>query len=241
MEIYYSVDPDSRARFWRSADVVREGGSHVAKLPLHTLDLPLFAFANVYHTLPKPVSLAALPGNPKPVTEVCISSLLHSHSAAEVKQANPQLTGQPSSLIADFTHGLRDWYQLNAGNLTHQQTWTRKVTDPLYRASDGAKLKLTLKMPQTNKLTLVLQQNEWRSYRGPKATFICEREIHGSAQAQTVTFDAKDFTSKDGPLKSWSQLDQLGLCAHFTERGSPRTDPPLWKGPAAEFERLEWE
>ncbi len=241
VEIYYSVDPDPRARFWRSAEVTREGDSFIARLPLHTLDMPLFAFANVYHTLPKPVSLAALPGNPKSVTEVCISSLLHSHSAAEVKQANPKLTAKPSTLIDDFAHGLRDWYQINAGNPTHQQTWTRKVTDPLYRGPDGSKLKLTLKIPQTNKLTVVLQQNEWRNYRGPKATFICEREIQGSDDSQSIMLEHNDFASMSETLKSWSQIDQLGLCAHFTERGTPATAPLLWNGPAPEFIRLEWE
>jgi hypothetical protein len=103
------------------------------------------------------------------VTELCISSLLHSHSCRRVKQAAPSSPRSPSKLIDDFTHGLRDWYQLNAGNLTHQQLWTRKVTDPLWRGPDGSKLVLTLKIPQTNRLHIVLQQNEWRSYRGPAA------------------------------------------------------------------------
>jgi hypothetical protein len=63
VEVYYSIDPDPRARFWRSAEVVRGAGEFSAKLPLHSHDFPLFAFANVYHTLPKPESLAQLPGN----------------------------------------------------------------------------------------------------------------------------------------------------------------------------------
>lgn len=241
VEIYYSVDSDPRARFWRSVDVTREGDSFIAKLPLHTHDLPLFAFANVYHTLPKPESLAAIPGNPKPVTEVCISSLLHSHSAAEVKHADPKLTARPSTLIDDFAHGLRDWYQLNAGNLTHQQTWTRKVTDPLYRAPDSAKLTLTIKMPQTNRLSIVLQQNEWRSYRGAKQAFVCTREIPGSDAPQTLTLELKDFTSPEGPPKTWAEIDQLGLCAHYVAKGAAASQAPLWKGLAPEFLRLKWE
>ena len=241
VEIYYSVDPDPRARFWRSAEVIHEGDAFVAKLPLHALDLPLFAFANVYHTLPKAESLAAIPGNPKPVTEVCISSLLQSATARELTAAKITATLKPSTVIDDFTHGLRDWYQLNAGNLTHQETWTRKVTDPMYRAPEGAKLKITLKMPKTNHLTFVVRQNEWRNYRGPRATFTCEREIQGSDTTQTITLELTDFTSDTGPLKSWSQLDQLGICAHNPDRGNSGTPPPLWNGTAAEFVRLEWE
>ena len=47
--IYYSVDADPRARFWRSAEVVKKGADYTAALPLHAVELPLFAFANVYH------------------------------------------------------------------------------------------------------------------------------------------------------------------------------------------------
>ena len=86
----------------------------------------------------------------------------------------------------------------------------------------------------------MLQQNEWRSYRGPRMTFVCEREISGSDQAQTVSVELKDFTSNVGPLKSWARIDQLGLCAHFAERGAPGKAAPNWKGPAPEFMRLEW-
>jgi dienelactone hydrolase len=240
-DIYYSVDPDPRARFWRSAEAVRDGDSFTAKLPLHTPDLPLFAFANVHFTLPEPVSLNAIPGHKEPVRELCLSSLLHSHSAADLKQAAPRLTAKPSKLIEDFTRGLRDWYSLNAGNLTHQQLWTRKITDPLWRGPDGSRLVLTLKMAQTNRIHIVLQQNEWRSYRGQRRTFSCSREIPGSDAPQTLTLDLKDFTDPEGPLTSWAELDQLGLCAHFAAKGSTASDAPLWKGPAPEFLKLAWE
>ena len=236
--IYYSIDPDPRARFWRSAEVHHEAEGYIADLPLHTLDTPLFAFANVYYTLPKPESLSQIPGYSKPVTELCISSLLHSHTAAEVKQAAPKLTAKPSQLIEDFTHGLRDWYQLNAGNLSYQQLWTRKVTDPLWRGPDGSKLVLTLKMPQTNRFSIVLQQNEWRSYRGQRRTFVCSREISGSEAPQNITFALSDFTSPEGPPTTWAELDQLGLCASF---GVATGEASRWKGPAPEFLRLAWE
>jgi hypothetical protein len=241
VEIYYSVDPDPRARFWRSADVVKEGNACVAKLPLHTLELPLFAFANVYHILHTPISMSKLPGEPAQVREVCISSLLHRAEPKQLSDAGIIASLQPTTLIEDFTHGLRDWYQLNPNNPSHWQTWTRKITDPLFQAPAHARLKLTLKMAQTNKFTVVLQQNEWRSYRGPQKTFTCEREVPGSDQIQTLRFEAKDFTSKDGPLQAWSQLDQLGICAHFSDRSSPAKAPPRWKGPVPEFIQLEWE
>jgi len=239
-DIYYSVDPDPRARFWRGAEVVHDGDAFTAKLPLHTLDLPLFAFANVYFTLPEPVSLNQIPGHKDPVRELCLSSLLHRIEPKQLSESGSIATAKPTTLIDDFTHGLRDWYQLNASNLTHQETWTRKVTDPLYRGADGAKLKLTLKMAKTNRIAIVLQQNEWRSYRGTRNTFSCEREIQGADAEQTIELDAKDFTSPDGALANWGQLDQLGICAHYEPRGAPQKEVPLWNGPAVKMLGLEW-
>ncbi len=240
-EIYYSIDPDPRARFWRSAAVVRDGDSFVGTLPLHSTELPLYAFANVYHTLTKPESLAALPGNAKPVTEVCLSSFLHTRGVAEVKAADPVLNAKPEKLIDDFTRGLRDWYVLNAGNPTHQQLWTRKVSDPLWRGPANAKLTITLRIPETNRMSFVLQENEWRDYRGPRRTFVCNREIPGAETPQTLSLELKDFTStdgSDGSPASWSEIDQLGLCASF---GVPAIEARLWKGPAPEFLGVEWE
>jgi hypothetical protein len=181
-----------------------------------------------------------LGGYREPVKEVCLSSLLHSVTAKEVSDAKVVTTIKPSAVIDDFTHGLRDWYQLNAGNLTHQETWTRKITDPVWRGPNGAKLKLTLKMPKTNRIALVLQQNEWRTYRGPRKTFVCEREIQGTDAEQRVVFEAKDFTSPDGPLTSWDELDQLGICAHYSQRGATAKEVPLWNGAAMTLLRVEW-
>ena len=187
------------------------------------------------------IALAQLPGEPKAVREVCISSLLHTAYPMHLSDARVVATAKVSALIDDFSHGLRDWYQLNAGNLTHQQSWTRKFTDPMYRGADGAKLKLTLIMPSANRLTFVLSENEWRSYRGPRKTFVCERSIPGSDTVQTAILEASDFSDDGGPLKSWAQIDQLGICAYNPERRDPAKSPPPWNGAAAKFLRLEWE
>ena len=92
----------------------------------------------------------------------------------------------------------------------------------------------------TNYLSVVLQQNEWRSYRGPSRTFVCTREIIGAESEKVLTFQLSDFASPDGPPTSWAELDQLGLCAHFVNPGSTAGKVPLWNGPGPQFLRLEW-
>lgn len=238
-DIYYSVDPDPRARFWRSADVTRDGDAFLAKLPLHTLDTPLFAFANVHFTLPEPVPMKLLPGNGEFVREVCLSSQFHHVTAPALRAAGVSATLRPGPLVDDFSRGLRDWFQHNAGNHAHLQTWTRKLTDPLWRGPAGAKLKLTYQLARPNPLAFVIQENEWRNYRGPRRTFVCERDLPGADAEQSVTLALADFTSADGPLKSWSDVDQFGICAYFTERGKPAR-PPAWNGPGLNMVRLEW-
>lgn len=243
IEVYYSVDPDPRARFWRSADVTRDGDAFVGKLPLHTLDLPLFAFANAYHTLPKPESLAAIPGYSKPVKEVCMSSEFHSVKPAALKEAGVVAALKLSPLIDDFSssRGLRDWYTINADHPTLVQHWTRKLTDPAFRGRDGAKLKLTLKMPKTNLLTFVVVENEWRSYRGPRRTFVCEHEVPGADAEQAIVLEAKDFVASEGVLRSWEGVDQFAICHHFAERGTTATRKPAWTGPTPTLVKLDWE
>ncbi len=241
-DIYYSLDPDPRARFWRSTDVKRAGDAFSAKFPLPSTDVAVFTFANVYYTLPKPESLK-LPGLPKEISEVCLSTALHRASSEELQNAKVRTDGTPQTLLDDFSHAWRDWYQLNAGNRDHWQNWTRKVTDPTWRGRDGAKIAITLKIADDNRMVVVLEENEWRNYRGPRRTFVHELELRGSPDAQTFTLDVADFKSAaDGaPIKSWSQLDQLGLCAYHNEPGKgPPAQVRPWKGKEIEFLRLEW-
>jgi dienelactone hydrolase len=251
-DIYYSLDPDPRDRFWRSAEVAREGDVFTAKLPLHAPGTQLFVFANVYYSLPKPEALSQLPQfHNTVIREVCLSTAFHSATPDELRAAAVRLTDKSSPLIEDFAHGWRDWYQLNEGNREHWQSWTHKITDPKWRGPDGAKLAITLKLAETNRLGIVVLENQYRTYRGQRRILVCEKEIFGAPGAQTILLDVADFkdVADDSPLKTWSQLDLLGIGASAQEMNphgkfkplphQPATPMP-WKGPPPEFMRLEW-
>ena len=95
-------------------------------------------------------------------------------------------------------------------------------------------------MPKTNRLTLVVRENDWRSYRGPRGSYQCTREIAGSAEVQSVVLAPADFVSDSGkPLTSWAQIDELGFCAH--EPGKAGNEAALWNGGAAEWVWVGWE
>ena len=239
VQIYYSVDPDPRSRFWRSAGALNLGGHWQAELELETLARPLFAFANVYYALPKPV---ALPHHGE-VAEVCISSQLHVLKSKALKATRVRPMGGPEFVIDDFQNGFRDWYTLNGNHRPLWQHWTRKVTDPKWRGPQGAKLALTIQSEQPNVLGVVLHENTWRQYRGKKRTYVAEMKLKGG-KPETVSLALTDFKNvTDGePLKNWEQLDELGLVAKATLRGPKlvevATDP--WQGPKPVFNRLEW-
>lgn len=239
-DIHYAVDPDPRARFWRTADSVRDGDGFLAPLVLEDPAWPLFAFANVHHELPEPVSLAALPGHREPVRTLCLSSDLVSATPTALAAAGVRAARLPPGPIDDFSAGWRDWYVLNADHPGLWQRWTRKVTDPAWRGPAGSRLAIELEMPLTNRLTFVVVENEWRSERGPRRTFSCTRTIDGGAVPRTLTLGLDDFAPVDGTtgaLESWAELDLLGICASYGSDSATAR----WDGPPPIARRVGWE
>ena len=240
VDIYYSVDPDARSRFWRDAQAKQNDNTWSAKLPLMDLNQPLFAFANVYYQLPNP---SALPRNQQ-IEEVCISSLLHEAKPEALEGAGVKTSSRTERIIDDFRRGFHDWYTINGNHRPLWQYWTRKVTDPKWRGPKDAKLALTIQSEQPNVLGIVLHENTWRRYRGKKRTYVAEVNLKGG-KAETVTLDFGDFKNvTDGVLlKSWDELDELGFVAKTTIRGAKpievAADP--WQGPKPVFKRLEWQ
>jgi len=239
-DIHYAVDPDARARFWRTAETTPDGPGFTAALPLEDPDLPLVAFANVHHELPEPVSLAALPGHRHPVQTLCLSSLPAVASPAALAAAGVNATPRPSGTIDDFSAGWRDWYTLNEGHAALWQRWTRKVTDPAWRGPAGSRLVIEVEMPRTNRLTVVVVENEWRLERGRKRTFACTRSIDGGPGPRSLALGLEDFAPLDGAsggLESWAELDQLGICGSY----GPDAATAVWDGPPPVLRRVAWE
>ena len=129
VKLFYSVDPDPQARFWRSADATKDGNIWTAQLPILSEEQPLFAFANVHYRLAKPEPVPFAP----PTKEFAISSMLHTVAPEELQRAGTKATDKASPLIDDFSHGWQDWYALSAANPHHWEYSTRKLNDPKWR------------------------------------------------------------------------------------------------------------
>jgi dienelactone hydrolase len=237
VHIYYSVDPDARARFWRSAEVKKSGETWTAKLPIMSIDQPLFAFANVAYGLKK------LESEPfaRTAEKFAISSKLHTVPPKELQHMKVQATDEPLQVIDDFAHGWRDWYTLSADNPHHWEYSTRKLADLKWQGKAGQRLVLKVQAEKPNELVIVLTENFFRQYRGKSQEFVAVVKLNGGKDTQTVSLEPKDFKISDGEvLSSWKNVDLLSLRAYY-EKGGKLLGSKNWAGAQPKFRKLLWE
>ncbi len=237
VHIYYSVDPDPRARFWRSAEATRARDTWTARLPVLGLDHPLFAFANVSYALKKresePYAL--------PTERFAISSLLHTATSQGLRAGGVKATDRPDPVVDDFAHGWRDWYRLSADNPHHWEYSTRKLADPKWQGQPGQRLSVEVQAEKPNELVIVLTENFFRSYRGKQKEFVAVFKLGGGREPQTVSLEPKHFTTSDGEaLSSWKHVDVLSFRAYY-EKGGNLLGSKSWAGPQPVFRKVWWE
>ena len=239
VQVYYSIDPDPQARYWRSAAVEVIDGAWSAELPIMSTEDPLFAYANVHYRLAQADRASLAP----PTSTVAISSDLHTADLDVLRNAGVAATDSRSNLIEDFTNQWRDWYQLSANNPHHWQFWTRKVNDPKYRGRPNEQLALEVKSIEPNQLVIVLTENFFRSYRGKQIDFVAVVDLNGGDEFQKLMLSPNDFKSAEtgDQLKSWSKIDLLGLRAFYDKpRSDTRIGSRQWAGPQPTFNSLRW-
>ena len=249
VDVYYSVDPDSIARFWRDAQPERRDGEWVAKLPVMDAEKPLYAFANVTYRLKSTERVAGAEGT----DAFTISSLLHKAGPTALAEAGVRATDRFSALIDDFERGFHDWYVLAGDNRDHWVYSTRKLTDPKWRGPDDAALSIRVRSRESNELVLVLYENDWRGYRGPTRIYAVPVPLTGSDDWQDVVVARTDFQqvrakehhriTDGGKLSGWRDIDRLEIRAFYevyaddekTVIGSRQ-----WNGPQPVLKELRW-
>lgn len=237
VHIYYSVDPDPRARFWRSTAASRSGDTWTAKLPLLSVDQPLFAFANAIYNLKKSESEP----HAHPTELFAISSVLHTVAPKDVASSGANATDKPDPVIDDFASGWRDWYTLSAENPHHWEYSTRKLTDPKWQGQSGQRLILEVQAEKPNELVIVLTENSFRSYRGKMTEFVAVVKLDGGKDIQTVSLQPKDFKASDGEgLLGWQNVDLLSFRAYY-DKGRKLLGSKDWTGPQPSFRKLWWQ
>ena len=236
VQLLYSVDPDPQARFWRTAEATKDGNLWTAKLPILSVEQPLFAFANVYYKIPKSASAPQA----EPTDTLAISSMLHTATPDDLKRAKVKATDKADPVIDDFSHGWQDWYTLSANNPHHWEFSTRKLNDPKWQGQPDQKLALEVQTDNENELVIVLTENFFRSYRGKSQEFVAVVKLSGG-KSETISLTPDDFTTTTGEkLSSWKNVDLLSLRAYF-EKDGRLIGSKSWKGPQPEFKKLWWQ
>lgn len=236
VQLLYSVDPAPQARFWRTAEATKHGNLWTVKLPILSVDQPLFAFANVYYKIPKSASAPQA----EPTETLAISSMLHTATPDDLRRAGAKATDTRSSLIDDFSHGWQDWYTLSANNPHHWEYSTRKLNDPKWQGQPDHKLSLELQAENENELVIVLTENFFRSYRGKSQEFVAVVTLSGG-KSETISLSPGDFTTTTGEkLSSWKNVDLLSLRAYF-EKDGKLLGSKSWQGSQPDFKKLWWQ
>ena len=236
VHVYYSVDPDPRARFWRSADAKKSGITWSAPLPILSVDQPLFAFANITYGLKKEESEPFA----RSTERYAISSKLHTVAPQELKAKGVIATDKSAMLIDDFTHGWRDWYQLSPENPHHWEFSTRKLADPKWQGQKGHRLALDVTAEKPNELVIVLTENFFRSYRGKQNEFVAVVKLKGGDVKQIISLTPGDFKAGDGEsLAAWQNVDVLSLRA-YRDKAGKLIGSKNWAGSQPRLMSLRW-
>ena len=238
VNIFSSIDPDPRARFWRSADVAKMDDQRwTGQLPILSVDQPLFAFANVVYKVKKTESEPYA----RPTERFALSSMLHAVAPQDVAASGATASDKADPLIDDFAHGWRDWYTLSTDNPHHWEFSTRKLADPKWQGQNGQRLTFEVRAEQPNELVIVLTENFFRQYRGKMREFAAVVKLAGGQDEQTVALAPHDFLASDGAaLSTWQNVDLLSFRA-YSERGEQLLGSKAWQGPQPVFTKLWWQ
>lgn len=224
---------NSKSRFWRHSPPTQSGGVWTATLPIHSVEKPLWVYANVTYGLEQPVSGAGYYYRTYTATTFNVSSLLHKASPEQLSAAGVTATLNRSLMIETFSDDWeKEWFTYKP------EEWpraTHKVYDEQYHAPENAELHLQIQSAQRNKLVVVIDE------------YAALVDLNDAAQWQDVVLTPDDFRNHAGDaLPSWNGIRELKLCD--VERLRPaqgsssesRTVGQPWQGPGPEFRDLRW-
>ena len=221
-------------RFWHHAKATHQGSTWTAKLPLLTVDKPLWVYANVLYPMAEPVTGAGYYYATYTATQFNLSSKMLIVSPDQLKAASVKATDKPSMMIETFG---KDW-QKEWFTYDLTDNWARKthkLYDPRWLAPTSATLVLEVRSKQPNKLVVGLDN------------FAAEFPLKGGMKWQEIDMSPADFHDASGKsLPGWTGIKEMRLEAKETLRSKTGdTEKKLdlgaeWQGAKPEFRDLRW-
>ena len=235
--VFYGYDRDPRARFWRSAEVIRNGDVFTAACPVIDLGEPLFVFANVTYDTDAPVKMPRGYGDTPllTVTSQCRQAFPHQLAEAGIKAI-----GERARIIEDFTHGWRDWSLVGVGHREHWNYETHKVCDPAFVGPRGASLALDIETTNPNDtLAVVLDTDRWRGYTGRKPRQFTALVELAEAGSHSLELAIDQFVTPEGEvLENYDFVTSLILTPG--QKLLPEKVSQAWQGKVPTFANIRW-
>ncbi|MDV6031917.1 MAG: hypothetical protein F9B45_17870 [Phycisphaera sp. RhM] len=243
VDVYYTQDgkpnetPSDRDdvvhRFWHHVAAKRQDESWTGPLPISSTTKPLWVYANVTYTLPKPVEGAGYYYRQYRSETINLSSLLTTVPPQQLRQSGVTATRQSQTVIEDFARDWqKEWFSYRPDEWART---TNKLNADLYQAPTSAVLAFDVKADQKNVLVVMIDEHA------------AEVQLDGRDSWQHVVLTPADLRNvTDQPLANWENIRQLTLAATERLKSGQRRDPKTrivgapWKGPPPQFRNLRW-
>ncbi len=199
VEIYYSYDPNSVARFWRRAEQVEKANNTwTAQIPVHA-QLPLYTYALCRYQLDAEQPLER--GSTKTFV-LCSDD--HTHIPSDIDLAQYQSLPK-TGLVDDFANGMQNWSSRNGSSYK-----TYKFQDPELDTS-GAKLAVTLNLKADQPILFGIgTDSKFLGGGRDQGNFHHGRRLDGDGET-TVLLSPSDFKSKDEKTIEWSKISTFTI------------------------------
>ena len=202
VEIYYSYDPNSRTRFWKSSPaelhISNKQKHYTARFPAYP-KLPIYAFALCRYKLDKVITLQ------NGSTETFAVNSVEQIYEPKDLDLNAFSDIPKTCLIDDFSQGTQNWATQNGSNLTGYI-----FQNPELECSDDLALCLTIN-PRGKDLILRLNTaSRFLGHGKDIGDFHATRKITGH-EKQKIIFTVDQFQGKKDKPLSWSAISNLTI------------------------------
>ncbi len=194
VEVFFSHDPNSRTRFWESADVDQSGNAYTAAVPVHA-GLPTYAFAHLRYSLS-----SAVPLERGETAVVGINSRELVLMPDNLELSNSKSLAKQSVLLDGNENWIRDWSSRDGRSLK-----TYRFQSPYLKKGTDSRLRMTIDCKDR---TLALRLNvsgKFLDRRNAQGDFVVSRALKGNG-LQDVVFSREDFRSDDGSVMEWEKI-----------------------------------
>jgi len=213
--IYYSHDPNSRTRFWVSADVVRSAAGFEAKIPIRA-GLPTFAFATCTYKLPEVVDLQ----NGQTDT-ISINSDEFLHIPDQLDLRLRQHLAETNVLIESASDIAENWSSRDGKTIK-----TYQLQSPFLNFSPASKMKLFVDHASKRMSIRIKVSGKFLDRKLSQGDYQAVKLIE-SDSGNVVTLGPADFKGDSSVRMDWTKVATLEITLIDLEaRDAVRLYPP---------------